>query len=69
MLTTSRGAHDLGHIAHGRHDRGLLDDHRHEPVHTVHAEVQAEPDGQPEDTDAVLDHLVGAVEAQAPAVQ
>ena len=51
-------AQQLGGVRRRGDDRRLLDDHRQEAIHVVDAEVRRHPDGQVEQPDHVLDHLV-----------
>src|SRR5262249_60838754 len=49
----------------GRPDSGWLrDGHRHQPVPAVDQEVQADPQGEPEDPYGILDDVVSCLERQ-----
>ena len=66
-LDAAAGAQQLGRIARRRHDRGLLDAHRHEHVAAVEQHVRAHAQGQAMHAQGVLDHAVGLVLTQAAA--
>ena len=57
-------AHQGSRVADGGDDGGLLDHHRHHIVAAVDEEVEADADGQFEEADHILDHLVCHREGQ-----
>jgi hypothetical protein len=54
-------AGEAGHVGGAGDDRWFFDRHRHQDVAAVDLEVHGDAQGQAEDADNVLDHLVGLV--------
>ncbi len=57
---TTTFAHHARRIRGRRDDRGLLDGHGDQSIHTIDEEVQPQPERQGVDADGVLDHAVRA---------
>ena len=56
---------DTRRVAGGRDNRWLLGRHRHQNVSPVDGEVTSNADGNPEDPDGILDHVIGLLEDSA----